>query len=143
MREIDAVTTERDRWKKDYFEACALVAKMHAAAVGEVTGPKRGVVEDVEDLHTRATEAEEKCCIFLDKLMQAYADLDQAYPSESGLGKKIVEEFAASLPQAVIARRKRWEAMEKVVEEARDVGGLGSHHPLYQAIAALDIERGT
>lgn len=26
------------------------IAKMHAAAVGEVTGPRRGVVEDVEDL---------------------------------------------------------------------------------------------
>lgn len=33
--------------KADRDRACRLVAEMHAAAVGEVTGPKVGVVEDV------------------------------------------------------------------------------------------------
>jgi len=39
-----------EEWKADYEGACKTVAMMHAAAVGEVTGPTRGVVEDVADL---------------------------------------------------------------------------------------------
>jgi hypothetical protein len=54
--------------RADYDGACKLVAKMHAAAVGEVTGPRRGVVEDVEDVHARALFAE-----------KAVRDLDAAH----------------------------------------------------------------
>lgn len=43
-------------YKGSYENACNLVARMHAAAVGEVTGPRRGVVEDVEDLRQQLTE---------------------------------------------------------------------------------------
>jgi len=42
------------RFKEEHQAACHLVAQMHAAAVGEVAGPNRGVVEDVEDLRLRA-----------------------------------------------------------------------------------------
>ena len=38
----------------NYEGACKTMAEMHAAAVGEVTGPNRGVVEDVADLRTTA-----------------------------------------------------------------------------------------
>ncbi len=48
-----------ERWKNDYGEACKLVAEMHAAAVGEVTGPNRGVVEDVADMAARANAGAE------------------------------------------------------------------------------------
>ena len=41
----------------DYFKACKTVAEMHKAAVGSVTGPNRGVVEDVADMKTRLDEA--------------------------------------------------------------------------------------
>jgi hypothetical protein len=37
------------RWKAEYEQACHLVSKMHFAATGSTAGPKRGVVEDVED----------------------------------------------------------------------------------------------
>lgn len=47
LREAEA---ERDEFKRNYLGACELVAKMHAVAVGEVGGPRRGVVEDVADL---------------------------------------------------------------------------------------------
>ncbi|HEX7825485.1 MAG TPA: hypothetical protein VF477_11325 [Mycobacterium sp.] len=40
---------DRDRYQRDYLGACEQVAAMHAAAVGEVRGPIRGVVEDVAD----------------------------------------------------------------------------------------------
>lgn len=36
--------------KEDYEQSCRLVAEMHAAAIGEIAGPRRGVVEDVQDL---------------------------------------------------------------------------------------------
>jgi chromosome segregation ATPase len=48
-RIANLMEAERDEAREDYREACATVAQMHAAAVGEVTGPKRGVVEDVAD----------------------------------------------------------------------------------------------
>lgn len=50
---------ERDEMKRNYDHACLTVAEMHKAAVGEVTGPKRGVVEDVEDLRLRMVTAED------------------------------------------------------------------------------------
>ncbi len=57
---------EADRWKADYERACELVAKMHAAAVGDVRGPSVGPVEDVaalaqerDRLKAAATKAEE------------------------------------------------------------------------------------
>lgn len=43
---------DAERFKKQAEDASALVARMHAAAVGEIKGPERGVVEDVEDLRT-------------------------------------------------------------------------------------------
>jgi len=43
------LTAEVERLMAEHQAACELVAKMHAAAVGEITGPKRGVVEDVAD----------------------------------------------------------------------------------------------
>lgn len=45
---------------EDYHRACSTIAAMHAAAVGEITGPRRGAVEDVEDVRTRADAAERR-----------------------------------------------------------------------------------
>lgn len=60
--QIEELRAEAQKWKDAHGEACALVARIHAAAVGEVTGPKRGVVEDVEDvvngLRVRVAELE-------------------------------------------------------------------------------------
>lgn len=47
MREL---TKENESLRNDYEGACKTVAEMHREAVGEVTGPKRGVVEDVTDV---------------------------------------------------------------------------------------------
>jgi len=47
---IEKLEREFERIKEDCAQACLLVAKMHAAAVGAMIGPKRGVVEDIEDL---------------------------------------------------------------------------------------------
>lgn len=50
-------STERQRLQEEcaearqnYQGACGTVAAMHAAAMGEVTAPVRGVVEDIKDL---------------------------------------------------------------------------------------------
>jgi len=59
---IKELRAEVVRLKEDHGGVCALLARMHAVAVGEVTGPKRGVVEDVEDvingLRARVAELE-------------------------------------------------------------------------------------
>lgn len=48
------------RYRDDYQRACTQIADMHAAAFGgQVRGPNRGVVEDIEDLYARAQAAEE------------------------------------------------------------------------------------
>jgi len=57
-KELKYAKAEAERFRGEHQEACHLVAQMHAAAVGEVTGPNRGVVEDVEDLRLRAEKAE-------------------------------------------------------------------------------------
>ena len=47
---IESLQVENERLKDEYGNACKLVAEMHTAAVGQVIGPKRGVVEDVADI---------------------------------------------------------------------------------------------
>lgn len=54
---VDALRRERDTARKGYDEACNLVGRMHAAAMGEVRGPVLGVVEDVEALRTKCERA--------------------------------------------------------------------------------------
>ncbi len=49
-KQVEQLEAELECAKADYLNACVTIANMHRAAVGEVTGPKRGVVEDIEDL---------------------------------------------------------------------------------------------
>ncbi|WP_405960581.1 hypothetical protein OG235_24615 [Streptomyces sp. NBC_00024] len=56
--QLEDAERERDEHKESYLKACTTIAAMHEAAVGEVRGPNRGVVEDVEDVRLRAEQAE-------------------------------------------------------------------------------------
>jgi len=47
---IESLRADVARFKEDHGQACKTIADMHAAALGEVCGPVRGVVEDVADL---------------------------------------------------------------------------------------------
>lgn len=49
---------EAEEHKRNYLNACKTIADMHAAAVGEVTGPMRGVIEDVADVREAMLRAE-------------------------------------------------------------------------------------
>jgi hypothetical protein len=49
-------TAESTQLKGDYEKACETIAAMHAAAVGEVTGPVLGVVEDVKAVRNELLE---------------------------------------------------------------------------------------
>jgi hypothetical protein len=44
---IEALEEELEREREAYQSACGLVARMHHAATGSITGPRLGVVEDV------------------------------------------------------------------------------------------------
>lgn len=48
--DIEGVIALLEEERADNLRGCRLVADMHAAAVGEVRGPRRGVVEDVANL---------------------------------------------------------------------------------------------
>jgi hypothetical protein len=64
---IAELRAEVVREKESHAEACAQLARIHAFAVGEVAGPKRGVVEDVEDvingLRARLAELESNAAV--------------------------------------------------------------------------------
>lgn len=51
---LEQQAAEIAQWKAEYEAACVLVGKMHEAAVGEVIGPRLGVVEDVQVMRTYA-----------------------------------------------------------------------------------------
>lgn len=58
LHDEDLAHIEAMRLYNDHQGVCQTLAKMHAAAVGYVGGPNRGVVEDIEDLkaeHDRLT----------------------------------------------------------------------------------------
>ncbi|MFE6284385.1 hypothetical protein [Streptomyces sp. NPDC057877] len=66
--ELEDTERERDEHKRDYLNACATIAAMHKAAVGEVRGPTRGVVEDVEDVRAAVERARERCQAVRDRV---------------------------------------------------------------------------
>lgn len=74
-RAVDAEIEARE----NYQRACETITRMHAASVGEITGPIRGVVEDVADVKSKLDSSLAECERLndtLDKLVQ-WSD---AYP---------------------------------------------------------------
>ena len=76
--------------KADAQKASELVGQMHAAALGEVRGPIRGVVEDVEEVRTRASEAEKQLQVvqgenlkYEEQIKKLNADLKAAKSKQS------------------------------------------------------------
>lgn len=58
-REVIALRAELAQAREEYQNACALVARMHEAAMGEITGPVLGVVEDVANIRSQLAQARE------------------------------------------------------------------------------------
>lgn len=107
-KERDEAREERDRARRDHGGACHLVAKMHHAATGAVTGPARGVVEDVAGVRARLLAAESRAERLAEALRHAgspYADpLDtQTCPRCSGHGVVPLEVTAADLRRRLLA----------------------------------------
>ena len=86
-RERDEAREERDRARRDHEGACQLVAKMHHAATGAVSGPARGVVEDVADVRARMLAGEAKAEWLAEALRHCARELQyvlDADPCEHG-----------------------------------------------------------
>lgn len=67
--ELELARADAARFKADYFRCAEMAARMHAAAIGEVgSGPRRGVVEDVEDLRLERDMWREACAAALARL---------------------------------------------------------------------------
>ena len=91
--ERQAIKAERDQLKADYHDACETIAQMHGAAVGGFgLGPKRGVVEDVQDLK----DSHDDLLDFAEKVK--YIVNNRAEPPSRRL------EMLAELAPAVIAK---------------------------------------
>jgi len=82
------------RLKEDHGGVCALLARIHAFAVGEVTGPNRGVVEDVEDvingLRARVAELEGAPTVTIEY------PVDSSSTGDQGLAAKAYDLFRKS-----------------------------------------------
>jgi uncharacterized coiled-coil DUF342 family protein len=76
--EYKELTAKLAAAEKERAEVQKLVAAMHAAAMGEVRGPKRGVVEDVADLRKERDEAREDLQIQTDNYRGVLVDLEAA-----------------------------------------------------------------
>ena len=63
LAELREAKAELARFRGEHARACETIAAMHTAAHGEIRGPVRGVVEDIEDLRI-AFEAVQKLCAF-------------------------------------------------------------------------------
>lgn len=87
-RERDEAREERDRARRDYEGACHLVAKMHHAATGAVTGPERGVVGDVADVRARMLAAEPRAAA-------AEKERDEARERVAGLSRELLTALQA------------------------------------------------
>ncbi len=61
LHDEDLAHIEAMRLYNDHQGVCKLVAEMHAAAVGYVGGPNRGVVEDVADLKAEHDRLQSVC----------------------------------------------------------------------------------
>ncbi len=70
--------------KHDYMRACQTIAHMHAAAVGETTGPNRGVVEDVTDVRARMLAAEEALSNSLKVIQRVTSRMEDSAQHGSG-----------------------------------------------------------
>jgi hypothetical protein len=69
------LTADVAEQRGNYEHACQTIAAMHAAAMGEICGPNRGVVEDVADLRARSLAAEEALGIALARVAALEAAL--------------------------------------------------------------------
>lgn len=55
----------------NHLGACKTIAEMHAAAVGEVTGAKRGLVEDVADVRAESAHLKARVALLEAQLAKA------------------------------------------------------------------------
>jgi len=126
---IDQILSLRSdvaRFKEDHGQACKTIADMHAAALGEVCGPIRGVVEDVADLR----ESFEK------KSAEAYrarVRVNQSELREETLRREFaeIESLRAELESAETSEAAweiesdKWKARAEKAERERDEAYLG------------------
>jgi len=143
---------ELARSKEAHGTACGLVARMHAAAVGEIRGPSRGVVEDIEDLRCRAERAETAYAAACEERNQAQAfakeaqappllaellDILQAVVADHG-----ASEGAADCARRIIKERNEAKATVKKLVDRRIDGIPGPPWPtdLISEVQKLHVE---
>ena len=90
--------------ESDHGGACATIAKMHAAAVGELRGPTCGIVEDVEDLRKDRDAAESRFAASEEERHTLERDLFAAL----GLDALAHDGYGPDLVRDVVKDRDGW-----------------------------------
>ncbi|MBS2962608.1 hypothetical protein KGA66_06085 [Actinocrinis puniceicyclus] len=77
VKQRDWLSRELAAMREAHQGACDTIAQMHKAAVGEVRGPKLGVVEDVTDLRSRYLDEADRANRLETELTEARAVIQQ------------------------------------------------------------------
>jgi hypothetical protein len=114
---------EAEEHKTNYLSACKTIADMHAAAVGEVRGPIRGVIEDVADMRARMLAAEEA----LANEQRARAEAERS----AELADAVTAETKRLLERRTTTLRERAERAEAALARVRKAVQefTGGEHP--------------
>ena len=141
---LEAAMGEIEALEKDYQQACLLVSQMHRAAMNDVIGPKRGVVEDILDLREERDELKAmndelkqvRCegCGYLvterehlgchsEKTLKALAAAEESFNQQHRINAELVEQ-AELLAAQNEALRSALEEVKSLIGETTGVYGL-------------------
>lgn len=106
-RELDKNVVELTVAKEEHQRACETIAQMHAAAMGEVIGPRLGVVEDVANLRATMVSLSDA----LERHVKANGELAQAVTDKTWTIQQMEQNRDESL--------RLYSALEKEREDER------------------------
>jgi hypothetical protein len=88
----------------DYQQLAGVVAAMHASACGEITGPRRGVVEDVWDLRAKLLR--------LQRAIYSFVDCRSRYSALEASCKYCLRQRLCQVVQTAPEPEKMWAGLE-------------------------------
>lgn len=122
-RNIATLQEELAEAKREYQDACKLVAQMHHAAIGSIQGPIRGVVEDVADVvetHRMQIAAISTACLMNSR--NSEPPITKEHPYWSPAYEDAVQAVGREMNQRERAEQAEARALEYKTEHAALLG---------------------
>jgi hypothetical protein len=139
VAEAVAMRRDRDTVKAELERACKLIADMHSAAVGEVTGPRLGVVEDVAALRAEVERLRSELNLtnvtLDDRDKSKRAAWEEIERWRAGDGVAVMREALHQSQEALAERNLEVIDLQAVLEDLRKVAA-----PAAKEVAQLKVE---